>query len=410
MKNAKQVTWENVQIRLGELKPWDENPKKLDPKDARDLLKSWDELGQFQTVAIGPAGEVYDGHQRLSTLLSAFGPDLEVKALRSSRPLTRTEREKITLYSRQYGQWDWDKLQTWDHKNVIEWGGFTTAYQKTLKGDIDGIGALLIKKEKSQAEAEKEMIERAAQLREKWQTAPGQLWKLGNHRLICGDCTDPDTLGRLMDGAQALYGFHDPPYGIAVVGNKRIGGDKPFKGGKIGESHTVKAGIYEPVLGDDKPFDPSYILTLSKFCILWGANYYSDKLSPQKGWIVWDKKGRDDWKDTFSDCELAWSNLETVTRIYRHVWLGMIQEGEREIRMHPTQKPVALYVKIIQELLKDKDGIILDCYSGSGPTLLASERLGRTCRAVELSPAYVAVALERWAKETGKRPVKIEAS
>ena len=196
--------------------------------------------------------------------------------------------------------------------------------------------------------------------------------------------------------------MHDPPYGIDVVGCAAdSGGTKGF--GKIGFSGKVKVNHYAPIVGDDRPFDPSHLLTASKYSVLWGGNYFADKLPPMKGWLVWDKKGREEWRDNFSDCELAWSNIPSVTRIFRHTWLGMVQEGERELRMHPTQKPVALFEKIISELFVDGD-VVIDFYSGSGPTILACERLGRKCRAIEISPAYVAVALERWSVATGKTP------
>ncbi len=247
-------------------------------------------------------------------------------------------------------------------------------------------------------------LDKAEALREHYGVELGQIWQLGKHRLMCGDSTKGEDVNRLLDGSTPKYGLHDPPYGIEVVGcSGTVGAGKPFGKGRIGFDGVVKANAYYPVRGDDKPFDPEYLLTASEFCFLWGANYYADKLPPMKGWIVWDKKGREEWRDTFSDCELAWTNLKSVTRIFRHTWLGMVQEGEREARVHPTQKPVLLYQKIISELFSE-DGEIIDFYLGSGTTLVACERLGRRCLAAEISPAYVAVAIQRWVDLTGKEP------
>ena len=131
----------------------------------------------------------------------------------------------------------------------------------------------------------------------------------------------------------------------------------------------------------------------SQFTVLWGANYYADKLPPMKGWIVWDKKGREDWRDTFSDCELAWTNLPIVTRIIRHTWMGMVQEGEREKRYHPTQKPAPLFAKVLG--LFDEDGIVIDYYLGVGTTLVACEQTGRIGYGMEIEPKYCSVTLER---------------
>lgn len=82
----------------------------------------------------------------------------------------------------------------------------------------------------------------------------------------------------------------------------------------------------------------------------------------------------------------------------------MVQEGEREKRVHPTQKPAQLYQKIIGECFKDKDGIIIDFYAGSCPTIIAAENLSRQCRAVEISPAYCAVSLQRYQDAFGITP------
>ena len=115
------ITWTNTTIKLGKLKPWDDNPKTSTGKQQAQLTNSFDELGQFQTVAISPSGDVYDGHQRLSALLAKHGGDYEVMALQSSRPLTDEERRKIAIYSRQIGAWDWDKLANWDVP-LVDWG------------------------------------------------------------------------------------------------------------------------------------------------------------------------------------------------------------------------------------------------------------------------------------------------
>jgi len=199
-----------------------------------------------------------------------------------------------------------------------------------------------------------------------------------------------------MGGEKARYAIQDPPYGISVVG-----GSKSF--GSVVGSNIVRANKYAPIVDDDKPYDPSYILSICPDTVLWGANYYSDKLPPKKGWLVWDKKGKD-WDDNFSDCELAWTPFDKVTKIYRYLWMGIVQEGNREARMHPTQKPAGLYERIITDLFVD-GGCIIDFYLGSGTTLIACENLSRKCRAVEISPAYVAVAIQRWVDVTGKEPI-----
>jgi hypothetical protein len=246
-----------------------------------------------------------------------------------------------------------------------------------------------------------QQIDRAAELQEKWQVQRGQVWEIPSktvggrcHRLMCGDSTSGDDVAKLMGGDRAKYGLHDPPYGIEVVGAAAdSGGSKGF--GSIGFTGKVLVNKYRPVEGDDRPFDPSHLLKASDFSVLWGGNYYADKLPPMKGWIVWDKKGREDWRDTFSDCELAWTNLPIVTRIIRHTWMGMVQEGEREKRFHPTQKPVGLFVKVMG--LFEEGATVIDYHSGVGTTIIACEQTGRIGYGMEIHPPYCAVSLQRLA-------------
>jgi len=118
------ITWQPVTVALASLTPWERNPKRISKSHAGRLLDLWQRLGQFQTIAIGPAGEVYDGHQRLSVLKAKHGTGYEVQALQSSRALTEQEREELTIaaHSGTTGTWDWDALSGWDADNLQQWG------------------------------------------------------------------------------------------------------------------------------------------------------------------------------------------------------------------------------------------------------------------------------------------------
>ena len=111
-------------MALGALKPWEKNPRKITPSQARRLLSSWAELGQFQTIAIGPEHEVYDGHQRLSALRRVHGPDYCVDVRQASRALSDDERRKLVImaHAGAVGAWDWDKLEGWEKESLQEWG------------------------------------------------------------------------------------------------------------------------------------------------------------------------------------------------------------------------------------------------------------------------------------------------
>ena len=212
---------------------------------------------------------------------------------------------------------------------------------------------------------------------------------------MCGDSTSIDAVERLMAGRKADMVFTDPPYGISVVGGAKA------RNGSIGGAGKVAAGEYRAVIGDDEDYNPAHIFELfpgGKY-ILWGANYYSDKLPIGGRWFVWDKNRGEG--TTFSDCELAWSNIKgIVVKKYKVTWDGMNREGERGKRVHPTQKPVLLSEKILTDFHHEK--VIVDLFGGSGSTLIACEKTARDCRMMELDPKYCDVIIKRWQDFTGQ--------
>jgi site-specific DNA-methyltransferase (adenine-specific) len=225
----------------------------------------------------------------------------------------------------------------------------------------------------------------------------GDVWKLGRHRLMCGSSTVVDDVSKLLENSAIDLVFTDPPYGIDVVG-----GSKSF--GSVGGSNTVKANSYSPIIGDSttNTAQDFYLtcqsLELSNY-VIWGGNYFTDFLPAQKCWFVWDKKGRK-WDDNFSDFEMAWTSFDKPAKIFTYVWMGMVQSGEREKRVHPTQKPAGLVIDCFN-YLDSKLNTVYDGFGGSGSTLIACEQTNRTCFMMELDPKYVDVIIARWEKLTG---------
>lgn len=195
-----------------------------------------------------------------------------------------------------------------------------------------------------------------------------------------GDCRE---VLPTLDATSVDLVLTDPPYGI----NERT--DRASKG------RAILAPCYDfpPVAGDDQPFDPAHLLAFKRV-VLWGANYYADKLPTSPSWLVWDKRDGIPSNDN-ADCEMAWSNLGGPARLYRHRWNGMIKASERDKkRVHPTQKPVVLMAWIIGEHTAAGD-LVLDPYMGSGPTLRAAKDLGRRAIGIELEERYCEIAAKR---------------
>ena len=134
-------TWTTERRKLRDLKPWPINPREIKKDQAKRLQESFDQFGQVETIAIGPANEVFNGHQRLNVLLAQHGPDYEVDVRVSSRPLTEHERQKLTVFLHQgaIGEWDFELLaNTFEVDDLIDWG--FKPYELGMAGEIDAAG------------------------------------------------------------------------------------------------------------------------------------------------------------------------------------------------------------------------------------------------------------------------------
>lgn len=247
-------------------------------------------------------------------------------------------------------------------------------------------------------------------------TKPGDVWILGPHRLMCGDSTNPDDLAKLVDGRQPNLIYTDPPYGIAIVNTSgKVGATVgyPFggaKNGKQGSKGTIKTTEYIPVAGDDTTdaAADAFRLLMAEYPearhVWWGGNHYaaSAGLLDSPCWLIWDKETN----GNFADAELAWTNHTGAVRLFRHMWNGMLRASERDKRVHPTQKPVALaewaFSVVDPEHTRET---VLDVFGGSGSTLLACHTTGRTGLLMEMEPAYNDVICRRYQQASGTLPV-----
>ena len=229
---------------------------------------------------------------------------------------------------------------------------------------------------------------------------PGDVWKLGRHRLICGDCGYVDILDKLAGGNAIDLLLTDPPYGI-----DKDKGIKTTYGTNAHNSYDYEGG-WDSETPEKDVFD--LLLSLTDKAVIFGANYFIDKLPLSHGsWIVWDKVGEIEFQNPFSDCELAWTNLDrNIVKKYTCIQQGFVAE-EKEKRVHPTQKPVKMLAQIIGDITEIGD-VILDAFGGSGSTLMAAEQTGRVCLICEKDEHYCDVILSRWEKLTGMSAKRIE--
>jgi site-specific DNA-methyltransferase (adenine-specific)/modification methylase len=227
----------------------------------------------------------------------------------------------------------------------------------------------------------------------------GDLWQLGQHRLLCTDCRNGDVVQQLMQGKTAQLAIHDPPYGLTARMVSHFG-----NGQVVGKAHPVKRNTFAPVYGDNEPFDPQHLITSGQTVVIFGANHFADKLPASPAWIVWDKR-EELPSNHMSDCEMAWVSCGNRARIIRHKWNGFDRASERgEPRVHPTQKPLKVWQQIIR-WYSQEDDLVTDWYAGSGTTLLAAEMTKRRACVCEISVDYCNIILARYEMMTGKQVV-----
>ena len=177
----------------------------------------------------------------------------------------------------------------------------------------------------------------------------------------------------------------DPPYGIGEAAGKNL------SRGKLAKSTQYAIKDWDNSIPSKEIFNE--IFRVSKNQIIFGGNYFVEYLSNSSCWLVWDKNN---FGNDFADCELAWTNFKSAVRKYKWTWNGMLQEDmkHKEIRIHPTQKPVGLFEMILRDYSNEND-LILDCFSGSGTTAIACHNLKRRFICIEKDEEYYKKSVER---------------
>jgi site-specific DNA-methyltransferase (adenine-specific) len=240
----------------------------------------------------------------------------------------------------------------------------------------------------------------------------GDLFRLGQHRLLCGDSTSAEDVARLMGGAKADMVFTDPPYNVDYTG--KTADALTIQNDKM-EGEAFRAFLtdaFARMVESSKPGAPAYV------CHSDTEGYNFRGAFADAGWllkqcIIWEKQhfvmGRQDYQWQHEPILYGWkpgSHLFYGGRNLTTIWKVDRPMASRE---HPTMKPVALVAQAVKNSTKGED-IVLDLFLGSGTTLIACEQLGRTCYGMEISPQYCQVIIDRWEKLTGQKAEKVDES
>jgi 16S rRNA G966 N2-methylase RsmD len=418
---------------LSDLTPDDKNANRGTARGREAVRDSLSKLGAGRSILVDKNGRVIAGNKTLEAALAAglagvitveTTGDQLVVVQRTDLDLDDAKARELGIADNRAGQLGLE----WDAAVLSELSGdvelleyFNPDELKDMGVDLStGIG---------NANAQQQNEDEVPEVQPEAISIVGDLWHLGDHRLICADCTEPVNLDRLSGGTKIDMVYTDPPYGVSIVNvdgkvstglppgpglSGKVGGSKPF--GTVGNNlyktmrvkPIIESNFYAPIIGDDstataiKAFNLCATLKPSPTLIFWGGNYYASALPDSSCWIVWDKNNGESF---FADAELAWTNQKTAVRIFKHTWNGLIKESERgEKRCHPTQKPVAL-AEWCFDKYGDAGDSVLDLFGGSGSTLIACEKQARTCYMAELSPHYIDVIIRRWQTFTGEEAV-----
>lgn len=372
------------------LKPFQGALKNLSKKNYEKLKKEILTLGFSEPVSVWlNDGNIFllNGHQRHRALTQMkdegyYIPKIPVNYV-EARDISEAKRKVLALTS-QYGEITDQGLYEFMSEAEI---GMPELEENFVFPEIDFDKFKAEFFEDESPEGEDEIPPVPAEPK----TKLGDIYQLGDHRLMCGDSTNKENLDLLLNGATIDMIFTDPPYGIGYDDRKNLGNER------------FGASSFGPIIGDFNKFNFPCFDTEEQFW--WGANYYCQQLPENGVFFVWDKKTEAMQKNGMlftNDFELCWSKKKHKQEMIRIPWAGAISHEPGESRHHPMQKPVKLAEFFIE---KFSESSVLDLYLGSGSTLIACEKTGRKCFGMELDPGYCDIIVARWEKYTGKKAV-----
>ncbi len=416
-------------VPIEDLQFADYNPRAASKKEAQELKKSLERFGFVEPVVVNSDPKrkniIIGGHFRVRTAKDLGIKEVPVHYVKISEE--KKERELNLRLNKNLGHWDAQLLVEFDENLLLD-VGFES-------GELDAMFADL------KLDEDNDKDDEVPEVAEESTTQIGEIWRLGRHRIMCGDATNPEHIKKLMDGQQADVVFTDPPYNVNYKGHGKktsngIANDnmadsafgkfleKVFKNYR--ESVKAGAGLYvfhsssaqaqfEYAL-EKAGMDVKNQLIWNKPAAALGWGDYRWKHEPffycavkgKKVQFYGDRKHSTVWDFQKTDAQLfAWAQkMKRAEEQGKTTVWSMARDKVGEY-VHPTQKPVELIVYALRNSSKSGD-LVLDFFMGSGSTLIAAEKSERSCFGLELDPKYVDVVIKRWEDYTGEKAEKIK--
>ena len=398
---------EIVYLSPHELTPYPKNAKKHPDEQVEHIANSIREFGFRQPIVVDADNVVVIGHGRL---LAAEKLGLDTVPVVRADDLSEEQIKALRLADNKTNESEWDLTELYD-----ELAGLALDFDMSDFGfeDLTGGGT-------SSSEASEDddfdidaPVEAKAKL--------GQIYQLGEHRLMCGDSTDANAWKALMDGEKADMVFTDPPYGVAI-------GDKNAALNSVQKAGQILTNIENDTLSEEDLYEMlrTAFINVRENCTD-DAVYFVT--SPQGGSLglmmmmmmrdaglevrhvlMWRKNcatfslGRLDYDYQHEPIFYTWTKNHHNFRHGEYRTTVWDYDKPRKCDLHPTMKPVELVANAIKDG-SEEGMIVLDAFGGSGTTIIAAEQLNRKCRMMELDPHYVDVIIARWENLTGKKAV-----
>lgn len=420
MENNIQIKFvpvEDCEFNEGQIPGCPSNPRTREEERQKKLEKSIEELPEM-TVARACLVYKYNGkyvviggNRRLESHRALNKKNIPVIEIPENTPIDKIRRIAI-IDNESTGKTDWQKIkEEWNLEEIKDWG-------VDLPSDWD------LSEENEKEVREDDFTEddvKNVETRVKF----GEIWQLGEHRLMCGDSTDAASVALLMDGQKADMVFTDPPYGVSI-GDKNKALNSVQKAGCCTENianDNISVNDLYPILvkamincRENCKDCACYYITSPQGgelgLMMMMMMMMKDAGLPVRHMLIWEKNcatfslGRLDYDYQHEPIFYTWTkshknyrNGEFRTTIWKY-------DKPRKCDLHPTMKPVELVANCMMDASVEGD-IVLDMFGGSGTTIIAAEQLARRARLMELDPHYCDVIIARWEKLTGKEAVKI---
>jgi len=371
-------------MKISAVKSNPNNPRIIKDDKFKKLVTSIKEFPQMldiRPIVVNDEMIVLGGNMRLKACIEAGLK--EVSIIKASELTAEQQNEFIIKDNVGFGEWNWDDLaNSWDTEQLTEWGL-----------DIPNFEVTNLEAEEDDFEAPEGGIETDIVL--------GDLFEIGEHRLLCGDSTLTDTFDKLMSGEKADMCVTDPPYNVAYEGKTKEALTIDNDSMSNDDFYTFLYEFYTALSTAVKKGGAIYVWHASSEIINFG------KAMVDAGWLlkqqlIWVKNsmvmGRQDYQWKHEPCLYGWLKGDS------HKWYSdrkqtTVIEWDRPSRNgeHPTMKPIGLFSYQIENSSKQGD-IVIDAFGGSGTTMVACEQLKRKARVIEFDPKYCQVIIDRMKK------------